>query len=212
MLGLLFLGATSYKPKYCSLLSPVRMSDDAEQQAEEVEVLKSIYDGDENFKQVNPKTYQYKYIDGEKSFILEISWGDTYPTEKPNFNLEIFYNQHLLPAVKDKILSIVNEEAEQWLGCAMTYTLFECLKERAAEILSEQSEEAIVARVEKIVIEDQESESRQVEKKEQLTKAQKRRAWDRAEMGRAGERPRGWDWVDIVKHLSQVPHAHTPTA
>ncbi|XP_063620927.1 RWD domain-containing protein 4 [Cydia splendana] len=186
------------------------MSDDAEQQAEEIEVLKSIYDGDENFKQVNPKTYQYKYIDGEKSFILEISWGATYPTEKPNFNLEIFYNQHLLPAVKDKILSIVNEEAEQWLGCAMTYTLFECLKERAAEILSEQSEEAIVARVEKIVIEDQESESKQAEKKEQLTKAQKRRAWDRAEMGRAGERPRGWDWVDIVKHLSHVPH--TPTA
>ncbi|XP_047988211.1 RWD domain-containing protein 4 [Leguminivora glycinivorella] len=184
------------------------MSEDAEQQAEEVEVLKSIYEGDDNFKQVNPTTYQYKYVDGEKSFILEISWGDTYPTEKPNFNLDIFYNQHLLPAVKEKILSIVSEEAEQWLGCAMTYTLFECLKERAAEILAAQTEEAVVARVEKITIEDQEPEAR-VERKEQLTKAQKRRAWDRAEMGRAGERARGWDWVDIVKHLSQVPHQPT---
>lgn len=36
------------------------MSDDAEQQAEEIEVLKSIYDGDENFKQVDAKTYHYK--------------------------------------------------------------------------------------------------------------------------------------------------------
>lgn len=50
------------------------------------------------------------------------------------------------------------------------------------------------------------------EKKEQLTKAQKRRAWDKAELGRAGEKPRGWDWVDIVKHLSQVPHQPAATS
>lgn len=36
-------------------------------------------------------------------------------------------------------------------------------------------------------------------KKEVLSKAQKRR---RAE--RLGEQPRGWNWVDIVKHLSQT--------
>lgn len=39
-------------------------------------------------------------------------------------------------------------------------------------------------------------------KKEHLTKAQKRRQWNKAD-GK-GERPRGWDWVDIVKHLSQT--------
>lgn len=50
------------------------------------------------------------------------------------------------------------------------------------------------------------------EKKEQLTKAQKRRAWDKAELGRAGEKPRGYDWVDIVKHLSQVPHQPAATS
>ncbi|XP_045781706.1 RWD domain-containing protein 4 [Maniola jurtina] len=181
------------------------MSDDAEQQADEIEVLKSIYEGDENFKQVNATTYQYKYIDGEKSFVLEIIWGPTYPTEKPSFNLEIFYNQNLLPSVKDKILSILDTEAEQWVGCAMTYTLFECLKERVTEILSQQTEEAVVARVEKMAITEQ-TESKKPEKKEQLSKSQKRRAWDRAEVGRAGEKPRGWDWVDIVKHLSQAPH------
>ncbi|CAG9585043.1 unnamed protein product [Danaus chrysippus] len=99
------------------------MSDDAEQQAEEIEVLKSIYEGDENFKQVDSKTYQYKYID------------------------DIFYNQSLLPSVKENILSIVNAEADQWVGCAMTYTIFEGLKEKVKEILEAQTEEAVVARV-----------------------------------------------------------------
>lgn len=39
-------------------------------------------------------------------------------------------------------------------------------------------------------------------KKEHLTKAQKRRQWNKAD-GK-GEKPRGWNWVDIVKHLSQT--------
>lgn len=37
----------------------------------------------------------------------------------------------------------------------MTYTLFECLKEKTAEILSEQTDEAVVARVEKMAIAEQ---------------------------------------------------------
>ena len=40
------------------------------------------------------------------------------------------------------------------------------------------------------------------EKKEQLTKAQKRRITDRTNF--KGERERGWNWVDIVRHLSQT--------
>lgn len=39
-------------------------------------------------------------------------------------------------------------------------------------------------------------------KKEHLSKAQKRKQWNKAD-GK-GERPRGWNWVDIVKHLSQT--------
>lgn len=38
------------------------MADDAEQQADEIEVLKSIYEGDDNFKQVDATTYQYKVL------------------------------------------------------------------------------------------------------------------------------------------------------
>lgn len=46
------------------------------------------------------------------------------------------------------------------------------------------------------------SPKKNVVKKEQLSKAQKRKQWDRVD-GK-GEKPRGWDWVDIVKHLSQT--------
>ena len=40
-------------------------------------------------------------------------------------------------------------------------------------------------------------------KKEQLTKAQKRRAWEKGGLDQ-GERARGWDWIDVIRHLSQT--------
>ena len=39
-------------------------------------------------------------------------------------------------------------------------------------------------------------------KKEQLSKAQKRRQWNKCDIH--GEKPRGWNWVDIIKHLGQT--------
>lgn len=38
-------------------------------------------------------------------------------------------------------------------------------------------------------------------KKEAMSKSQKRKQWDRLDKG---ERPRGHDWVDVIKHLSQT--------
>lgn len=42
-----------------------------------------------------------------------------------------------------------------------------------------------------------------VVKKEQLTKAQKRRQWNTRVGGDDGQKARGHDWVDIIRHLSQ---------
>lgn len=114
--------------------------------------------------------------------------------------------------VKQKIVEILQTEAEQWIGCGMTYTLFECLKDRIEELLKDQPQH--VSDGESAGSEESDdsddfdgdignlsmSESK-AHKKEKLTKAQKRRQWDQAAVG--GERPRGWNWVDIVKHLSQ---------
>uniref|UniRef100_A0A1Q3FX41 RWD domain-containing protein n=1 Tax=Culex tarsalis TaxID=7177 RepID=A0A1Q3FX41_CULTA len=205
------------------------MSETKEMQTEEREALVSIYEGDTFFKQINAETYQYKYgeEDGNKSFLLEIIWHETYPNELPTINMDTFYNRNMSRTVKDKITSILKEEGEQWLGCGMTYTLFECLKDKVEELLVDENCNTGADQV--IGTNHQEGEDgaeRQDEgssdedergnkagggggggggggqKKEQLTKAQKRRQWDRVD--NKGNRPRGWDWVDIIKHLSQT--------
>lgn len=110
-------------------------------------------------------------------------------------------------------METLTAEAEQWIGCGMTYTLFECIKDRVEEMMEAQPQPASDAESSEDD-ESDESDSSDADignlsiggakapKKEQLTKAQKRRQWDQAITG--GEKPRGWDWVDIVKHLSQV--------
>lgn len=97
-------------------------------------------------------------------------------------------------------------EGEQWLGCGMTYTLFECLKDRIDEMMAEQPQGGATQVDESDNSPDDISKLSlnpgKTTKKEQLTKAQKRRQWDHAAAG--GEKPRGWNWIDIVKHLSQI--------
>lgn len=90
----------------------------------------------------------------------------------------------------------------------MTYTLFECIKDNIEQLTAAQPESApIVAVVDDGVkalkISDADADAKHKEpKKEQLTKAQKRRQWDRTD--HKGDHARGWNWVDIVKHLSQT--------
>lgn len=125
-----------------------------------------------------------------------------------------YFHRCRVEPVKLKIIDAINQEAEQWLGCGMTYTLFECLKERVAELMEGQpasedeedddesdetdaSDSDSDAGVSKLSI----AGGSKPAKKGHLTKAQKRRQWDQSVVG--GERPRGYDWVDIVKHLSQ---------
>lgn len=92
----------------------------------------------------------------------------------------------------------------------MTYTLFECLKERIIELLNEQPDETpsdatIVNVLETIKLGDANDNAATTNvkaKKEQLTKSQKRRQWEHSD--HKGEKPRGYNWVDIVKHLSQT--------
>ncbi|KAK6637721.1 hypothetical protein RUM44_008143 [Polyplax serrata] len=180
----------------------------SELQEEEREVLLSIYEGDDRFKNISPTVYQYKYGEENdpKSFLLEISWTEDYPENKPVVNMNTFYNDHILTEIREKITNIVLNEAEQYLGAAMTYTLFEFVKEKEAELTSEilEKKSIIDDTAEKSLEKDQglNQAKKEVLKKQQLTKAQKRREWDR--MSTKGEKPRGWNWVDLVKHLSQT--------
>ncbi|KAH8376125.1 RWD domain-containing protein 4 [Drosophila serrata] len=186
------------------------MSTPLEQQTDEREALQSIYEGDTNFKEVNSTTFQYKYgeEDNYKTFLVELQWGENYPDEPPTINMNTFYNRNLLPAVKEEIQAALNTEATQWLGCGMTYTLFECLKDNLEQLTAAQPDSAPTIKavddgVVALKISDPDAEAGKKEpKKEHLTKAQKRRQWERTD--HKGDRARGWDWVDIVKHLSQT--------
>ncbi|XP_050078559.1 RWD domain-containing protein 4 [Anopheles maculipalpis] len=199
------------------------MSETKELQNDEREALVSIYEGDSAFKQVNSETYQYKYgEEGNKSFLLEICWTENYPNEHPTFNLETFYNRNLSRAVKDSITKILQEEAEQWIGCGMTYTLFECLKDKLDELLTDENcnasdgQQMVIGTADNVPLAVEQSNSdsdddggtnegkdgKKESKREHLTKAQKRKQWDRVDS--KGNRQRGWNWVDIIKHLSQT--------
>ncbi|KAF5283503.1 hypothetical protein FQR65_LT02656 [Abscondita terminalis] len=175
-------------------------------QDEEREALLSIYEGDEAFKQLSPTVFQYKYGESEnvKSMLLEIQWDEKYPNERPTINMDTFYNKHIKQCLKDKIKEIVLEEADQYLGMSMTYSLFEFVKEKFEELIeTELNEVELNHEVKELTIsENPEDIKKKSPKKEHLTKAQKRKQWDRA--CDKGERPRGWNWVDIVKHLSQT--------
>ncbi|XP_014245909.1 RWD domain-containing protein 4 [Cimex lectularius] len=186
-------------------------------QEEEREVVLSIYDGDPAFNQVSPVTFQYKYgEEGQaKSFLLELTWGEQYPDEKPTLNMDIFYNRHIKDEVKARIAKFVLDEAEQLIGSPMTYSLFECLKDKFEELIGDEDISGIgdVVNHNEPCSEGEDSEHEDVtssrkKKKEQLTKAQKRKQWDRLDC--KGERARGWDWVDIIHHLSQSGSKNCP--
>jgi len=174
-------------------------------QEEEREALLSIYDGDEAFKQVSPTIYQYKYGEDSdnKSFLLEVEWHNNYPNEAPKINLDTFYNKHIVSSVKENIKDKISKEADHYLGESMTFTLFEFLKDFAVELVADQPDKEITENITKLSIADNDEESaKKTTKKETMSKAQKRKQWDRLDS--KGEKPRGYDWIDVVKHLSQT--------
>lgn len=174
-----------------------------EDQEDEREALRAIYESDKNFIEINRTTFQYKFGDDGhyKSFLLEISWPHDYPTCLPDINLDTFYNKHVNCEVKESITSRIKEQCELCLGSAMTYSIFDWTKEHEEELMTEQKEHEI--KEEETLPQDEESHStKKKEKKEHLTKNQKRRLADRTNY--KGERERGWNWVDVVKHLSKT--------
>ncbi|KAE9531649.1 hypothetical protein AGLY_010855 [Aphis glycines] len=173
-------------------------------QEEEREALLSIYDGDEAFKQVSPTIYQYKYGEDSdnKSFLLEVEWHDNYPNEAPKINLDMFYNKHIVSSVKENIKDKISKEADHYLGESMTFTLFEFLKDFATELVADQPDKEIIESITKLSIDNDDESAKKTTKKETMSKAQKRKQWDRLDS--KGEKPRGYDWIDVVKHLSQT--------
>ncbi|KAK6323043.1 hypothetical protein J4Q44_G00053820 [Coregonus suidteri] len=168
-----------------------------EDQEMELEALRSIYEGDERFKEVSPVSFQFRIgeHDDSKAFILDISWPEMYPETAPDISLDGFFNKKISPETKQLIISGLEEQVEANLGTAMMYTLFEWAKDNQETLM--ENHQAVVTTVTLMSNSDLNAPARKKEKKEQLTKSQKRKITCRTD--NKGELPRGWDWVDVIK-------------
>uniref|UniRef100_A0A915CFQ9 RWD domain-containing protein n=1 Tax=Parascaris univalens TaxID=6257 RepID=A0A915CFQ9_PARUN len=184
----------------------------ADEQATELEVLRSIFDGDQRFSVIANNKFQYKFGEDDhyRSFLLEIDWPKTYPETLPRINMDLFYNKHLLPEVKERILLKLKQEAESYLGMAATFSLIEYVKENFDDLVKDQIESATMAEeASNVKLSNSETDTEDPKKvnsvnKVQMSKAQKRRMWDRTDASKLGQAERGWNWVDILGHLAQT--------
>ncbi|XP_074185957.1 RWD domain-containing protein 4 isoform X1 [Rhinolophus sinicus] len=173
-----------------------------EDQEMELEALRSIYEGDESFRELSPVSFQYRIGENgdPKAFLIEISWTETYPQTPPIISMNAFFNNTISSAVKQSILAKLQEAVEVNLGTAMTYTLFEYAKDNKEQFMENHHPVNSTTSISNIISVETPNiapSSKKKDKKEQLSKAQKRKLADKTD--HKGELPRGWNWVDVVK-------------
>ncbi|XP_068443994.1 RWD domain-containing protein 4 [Clinocottus analis] len=174
-----------------------------EDQEMELEALRSIYEGDECFKEISSISFQFRIgeLEDTKAFILDLTWPEMYPEAAPQISLDAFFNNRISAETKQLILSKLEEQVEANLGTAMMYTLFEWAKENQESLM--ENHKPVVT----IVTSSSDSATgKKKEKKEQLTKSQKRKIINRTD--HKGELPRGWNWIDVIKHVGET-HLNT---
>ena len=166
---------------------------------EEFETLQSIYQDDNSFRIVDARTLTYKFAPaGKKDFIVQFELTPNYPDGMPNIHMEILYNTKLTTDMKSTIVSALVREAEQLLGVQMLYSLLEWGRDNLEDVIAQCDTKSVQG-------DSAQSNSVPVikqEKKEHLSKAAKRKLADKTDA--RGEHARGWDWVDVVKHLSKT--------
>ncbi|MEE6460886.1 hypothetical protein FKM82_001126 [Ascaphus truei] len=176
-----------------------------EDQEMELEALRSIYEGDECFKELGPSGFQYRVGDNgdPKAFLIEISWPETYPETAPNISMNAFFNNQISPAVKQSIVVKLREQVEANLGTAMTYTLFEYAKDSKEEFMENHLpfNNMLTLGNDGSLDPANLTSGKKRDKKEQLSKSQKRKLADKTD--HKGELPRGWNWVDVIKVMLQ---------
>ncbi|NXG43785.1 RWDD4 protein, partial [Psilopogon haemacephalus] len=166
----------------------------------ELEALRSIYEGDTCFRELSPVSFQYRIGESgdPKAFLIEVSWPETYPQTAPLISMDAFFNNTISSAIKQSILDKLKVEVEANLGTAMTYTLFEYAKDNKEVFMENQPVNTVTSVSNSIATGTPDvPASKKKDKKEQLSKTQKRKLADKTD--NKGELPRGWNWVDVIK-------------
>ncbi|CAD7700668.1 unnamed protein product [Ostreobium quekettii] len=136
------------------------------------------------------------------SLYLELSFPDGYPAVAPVYDLSNTNNVAFSNSVRSRLLTGLTQQAEELLGEQMVYNLVEWVRDTLPNIVQEEQD----SEVHKTLDPEeraQPSTKPEKERKEKMTKAQKRRYYDK--YGAVEEKPRGWNWVDIISHLSKRP-------
>ncbi|TKC51931.1 hypothetical protein EI555_021469, partial [Monodon monoceros] len=166
-----------------------------EDQEMELEALRSIYEGDESFRELSPVSFQYRIGENgdPKAFLIEISWTETYPQTPPIISMNAFFNNTIdvylvhcrSSAVKQSILAKLQEAVEVNLGTAMTYTLFEYAKDSKEQLMENHHPVHSATSISNIISVETPNtapSSKKKDKKEQLSKAQKRKLADKTDV------------------------------
>eukprot|EP01137_Pigoraptor_chileana_P012911 Opistho-2@65772 len=193
------------------------MASPLEQQAEELEVLRSIYGDDPNFKELSPNSLGFMITppedadkgDAARTVYLEVTWPPLYPDEVPVLSLNAFFNKDIRGEAKKAMVDALTKQAVDNIGVQMTYTLVDWLKEHLDGLLdgayalpAVSNETKATAAAETPAHDDHETTKDAAAKKEKLSKRQKAKLADRIDA--QGHLQRGFDWVDLVKHLLRV--------
>ncbi|CAF93876.1 unnamed protein product, partial [Tetraodon nigroviridis] len=170
-----------------------------EDQEMELEALRSIYDGDECFKEISPTSFQFRIgeLEDTKAFILDVTWPEMYPETAPKISLDAFFNNRISAETKQLILTRLEEQVEANMGAAMMYTLFEWAKENQETLMENHKPVITSTTISSSSDMVTAALAAKKDKKEHLTKAQKRRLINKKD--NKGELPRGWNWVDVIK-------------
>uniref|UniRef100_A0A8I3W5V1 RWD domain containing 4 n=1 Tax=Callithrix jacchus TaxID=9483 RepID=A0A8I3W5V1_CALJA len=155
-----------------------------EDQEMELEALRSIYEGDESFRELSPVSFQYRIGENgdPKAFLIEISWTESYPQTPPIISMNAFFNNNISSAVKQSILAKLQEAVAANLGTAMTYTLFEYAKDNKDQFMENHNpvnSTTTISNIISIETPNTAPSSKKKDKKEQLSKAQKRKLADK---------------------------------
>ena len=184
------------------------MNDD---QVDEKEALVAIYEDDPNFTVTSDTVFCYKYTceqDELKSFMIQVAWPKDYPDNEPAIvDLDVFYNSHITQEERDEIVSLIRAQYSDWEGMAMTFSIISHISDNINDFRTLIKNERIEKREEKMnksetVPQNQERRKDDKGTMKNMSKAQKRKFYDK--YGNIEEKPRGWDWVDVIKHLSKT--------
>ncbi|GMH45954.1 hypothetical protein BSKO_13918 [Bryopsis sp. KO-2023] len=146
------------------------------------------------------------------SVVLQMKLPDGYPSTIPEFDLSNPSNAAFNASTRDEMVEGLVTEASGQVGEQMVYNLVEWLREKLPEFIQHSRSERVVSSGNQGADEGEESRGGNSKdpKKEKMTKAQKRRHFDR--FGAAEDKPRGWNWVEIISHLSKRPQEEGTTS